>query len=65
MRRHKTQGANIPFEEFTAKQGTNIPLGRMGMAEEFANMACFLASDANGFITGTATNVDGGSSPVV
>ena len=35
------------------------------MAEEFANMACFLVSDANGFITGTATNVDGGSSPVV
>ena len=65
VRRHKTQGANIPFEEFTAKQGANIPLGRMGTAEEFANMACFLASDAAGFITGTAINVDGGASPVV
>ena len=65
VRRHKSQGANIPFEEFTAKQGANIPLGRMGTAEEFANLACFLASDAAGFITGTAINVDGGASPVV
>jgi 3-oxoacyl-[acyl-carrier protein] reductase len=65
VRRHKSQGANIPFEDFTAKQGANIPLGRMGTAEEFANMACFLASDQAGFITGTATNFDGGLSPVV
>ena len=65
VRRHKAQGANVPFEEFTAKQGANIPLGRMGTAEEFANLACFLASDAAGFITGTAINVDGGASPVV
>ena len=43
----------------------NVPLGRMGTAEEFANMACFLASDAAGYVTGTAINVDGGSSPVV
>jgi 3-oxoacyl-[acyl-carrier protein] reductase len=28
-------------------------------------MACFLASDAGGFIAGTAINVDGGLSPVV
>jgi 3-oxoacyl-[acyl-carrier protein] reductase len=65
VRRHKAQGANIPFEDFTAKQGANIPLGRMGTAEEFANVACFLASDAAGFVTGTAINVDGGLSPVV
>jgi len=65
VRRHASQGANIPFDEFTAKQGANIPLGRMGTAEEFANLACFLASDAAGFVTGTAINVDGGLSPVV
>jgi len=65
VRRHKAQGANITFEEFTAKMGANVPLGRIGTAEEFANIACFLASDAAGFITGTAINVDGGLSPVV
>ena len=42
----------------------NIPLGRIGETEEFANIACFLASDQAGYITGTAINVDGGASPV-
>ena len=65
VRRHQTQGSNAPFEEFTGKMGANVPLGRMGTAEEFANVACFLASDAAGYVTGTAINVDGGTSPVV
>ncbi len=43
----------------------HIPLGRIGETEEFANIACFLASDAAGYITGTAINVDGGRSTVV
>ena len=55
----------ISTEEYLAKTGKQIPLGRVGTAEEFANVACFLASDAGGYVTGTAINVDGGSSPVV
>ena len=43
----------------------NIPLGRIGETEEFANLACFLASDQASYITGTSINVDGGASPVV
>ena len=43
----------------------NVPIGRMGKAEEFAAMACFLCSDHAGFTTGTAINMDGGASPVV
>jgi NAD(P)-dependent dehydrogenase (short-subunit alcohol dehydrogenase family) len=65
VRRHKEAGGNIPLEEFIAKAGAGVPLGRMGTAQEFANIACFLASDAAGYITGTAINVDGGASPVV
>jgi NAD(P)-dependent dehydrogenase (short-subunit alcohol dehydrogenase family) len=65
VRRHAAQGANVPFADFTGKMAANVPLGRMGKAEEFANVACFLASDAAGYVTGTAINVDGGSSPVV
>ena len=45
--------------------GRGVPLGRMGRAEEFANIACFLASDAASYVTGCAINVDGGRSPVV
>ncbi|MBV8613313.1 MAG: SDR family oxidoreductase [Acetobacteraceae bacterium] len=65
VRRHAAQGANTPFEDFAARLGANIPLGRMGRAEEFAAMACFLCSDHAGFTTGTAINMDGGASPVV
>ena len=65
VRRHRAGGMNVTFNEFTAKTAANVPLGRMGAAEEFANIACFLASDKAGFIAGTAINVDGGMSPVV
>jgi NAD(P)-dependent dehydrogenase (short-subunit alcohol dehydrogenase family) len=59
------KGQNISLEEHIARTGAPIPLGRMGKAEEFAAMACFLASEQGGYITGTASNVDGGASPVV
>lgn len=59
------KGQNITLEEHKARVGAAVPLGRMGHAEEFANLACFLASDNGGFVAGTAINVDGGMSPVV
>jgi len=59
------KGQNITLEDHITRTGASVPLGRMGTAEEFANLACFLASDAGSYITGTATNVDGGASPVV
>jgi 3-oxoacyl-[acyl-carrier protein] reductase len=65
VRRHATQGANVPFEDFVAKLGASIPLGRLGKPEEFAAMACLLVSEQGGFTTGTAINMDGGASPVV
>jgi NAD(P)-dependent dehydrogenase (short-subunit alcohol dehydrogenase family) len=46
-------------------KAVNLPMGRFGTAQEFANMACFLCSDAGSYITGCAINVDGGMSPVV
>jgi 3-oxoacyl-[acyl-carrier protein] reductase len=66
VRRHKAAGKGESFEQFTANMAKGrIPLGRMGKAEEFARMACFLCSDAGSFISGVAINVDGGASPVV
>jgi len=64
-RRHKATASNVPYEEFRAKMGANVPIGRIGKAEEFAAMACFLCSDLAGFTTGAAINMDGGASPVV
>ena len=57
--------AGIPLDEYLGARAKDIPLGRIGRAEEFANIACFLASDAGPYVTGTAINVDGGRSPVV
>ncbi len=37
-----------------------IPLGRMGEAEEVAELAAFLASPAADYITGTVIKIDGG-----
>jgi 3-oxoacyl-[acyl-carrier protein] reductase len=64
-RRHQREGSNESYDEFAAKMGGSVPLGRIGKAEEFAAMACFLCSDLAGFTTGTAINMDGGASPVV
>jgi len=55
----------VPIDEYMAARAKDIPLRRAGKPEEFANLACFLASDAASYITGTAINVDGGHSPVV
>jgi 3-oxoacyl-[acyl-carrier protein] reductase len=57
--------AGVALEDYVSARTKDIPLGRIGRAQEFANIACFLASDAASYITGTAINVDGGRSPVV
>ena len=54
----------VPTEEFVAGRAKDIPMGRAGEAEEFANIACFLASDAASYIAGVGINVDGGHSPL-
>ena len=65
VRRHSQKAPDTDFDAFTRDLAKGVPLGRMGTAEEFANLACFLASDQGSYITGTAINVDGGRSPVV
>jgi NAD(P)-dependent dehydrogenase (short-subunit alcohol dehydrogenase family) len=55
----------MTVEEYYKAHEKEIPIGRAGEAEEFANLACFLVSDQGSYITGTAINVDGGRSPVV
>lgn len=65
QRRFTASGTDKSFDEFVAAAGARLPLGRMGEAEEVANLAHFLASDAASYITGCAINMDGGLSKVV
>ena len=55
----------LPLDEHYAQIGKNVPLGRIGEAEEVANVIAFLASDAASYVTGASINVDGGMSGVV
>jgi len=65
VQRHAVENKGRSLAAFYEEMGKDIPLGRVGTAEEFANMVLFLASDAGSYITGTAINIDGGACPVV
>ena len=66
-RLHAEKAPGEPIDDFLQGMADDrkIPLGRIGETEEFANVACFLASDLAGYVTGTSINVDGGACPVV
>ena len=56
------QRAGKSAEQYYAETSKDIPLGRVGEAEEVANVIAFLASDAASYVTGTSINLDGGIS---
>ncbi|MEZ5560070.1 MAG: SDR family oxidoreductase [Pseudomonadales bacterium] len=64
-RRYEASGSNQSLEEYIAAQGAGLPMGRLGRAEEAANLALFLASEAASYVTGCAINMDGGLCRVV
>jgi 3-oxoacyl-[acyl-carrier protein] reductase len=55
----------IDVEQLYETMGRNVPIGRVGRAEEAANVIAFLASAAASFVTGTSINLDGGASAVL
>ena len=64
---HEARAARqgVDLEQLYAAMGKDIPLGRVGRAEEVANVIAFLASDAASFVSGTSVNLDGGASAVL
>ena len=63
----RAQAANIDLADFYAAMTARaaIPLGRLGRAQEFADLAAFLLSKRASYITGVGISIDGGLSPVI
>ena len=62
-RRFKGGDINAFYADMAKQRG--VPLGRLGEAEEFADLVAFLVSDRAKWITGTAVNFDGGAGAAV
>ncbi|MFV0389844.1 MAG: 3-oxoacyl-[acyl-carrier-protein] reductase [Pyrinomonadaceae bacterium] len=56
----ETDMATEMNDEYREKILAQIPLGRLGNAEEVANLACFMLSDDARYITGQVVQADGG-----
>jgi NAD(P)-dependent dehydrogenase (short-subunit alcohol dehydrogenase family) len=56
----RTFSPGEPVEEVFKRFGAAHPLGRVGMPDEVAEMAAFLASDKSSFCTGSDYLIDGG-----
>lgn len=61
-RRAARQGVDV--EAHYREIGKSVPLGRVGRAEEAADVIAFLASERASFVTGSSINLDGGASGV-
>ena len=63
----KAQNPTLTLEEHYAQVAMRreVPLGRVGEAEEAGDVIAFLASERASYLSGIAVNIDGGASPVV
>ena len=52
--------SGLSREEYLARAVEDVPVGRVGTPEEFANMIVFLASERASYVTGVSVQVDGG-----
>jgi NAD(P)-dependent dehydrogenase (short-subunit alcohol dehydrogenase family) len=65
VRRAQDAGVDLATFYERLNDSSKIPLGRLGRAEEFADVAAFLLSPRASYVTGVGIAVDGGLSPVI
>jgi 3-oxoacyl-[acyl-carrier protein] reductase len=61
----RAQKLGVDVERHYQDIGKNVPLGRVGEADEAAHVIVFLASGLASYVTGASINVDGGTSGAV
>jgi len=63
----RAKDAGVPLAAFyeTMATSSGIPLGRLGRADEFADLAAYLLSSRASYVTGVGVSIDGGLSPVI
>lgn len=61
----RSTAPELSWEEFASDPRHDIPLGRIGRTQEAAKVISFLVSEAASYVTGTAVNIDGGTSAVL
>lgn len=64
-RKWKASAPEQSWEDFASDPSHGIPLQRIGQTDEAAKVIAFLVSGAASYVTGTAVNIDGGTSPVL
>ena len=56
----QTQMTDALNQDILDNMKKNIPLNRLGVSEDIANLVCYLSSDLSSYITGQTINIDGG-----
>ena len=63
--RDRESEPDLTRDEWYARRGKTIPVGRVGEASEAANVIAFLVSDAASYVTGSSIHIDGGSAATI
>ena len=59
--KNNSSARGISYDNAKVEMEKNIPVGRMGKAEEFASLAAWLLSANSGYVTGQTISHDGGA----
>jgi len=60
MTRKSAERRGLDPDQYKAERAKAIPVGRVGVPRDIANVVCFLASDEASFVSGQIVYVSGG-----